>query len=162
MNEGQNNNERERHDGHRVVELVNVLSLFTRRTMLSWLPELTEAMGITGDRFMVMFELELQPDSSLKDLAGSLMVSPSAMSVMVNSMVGQGLVTRVEDAADRRRVVLRLSGQGKQALRSLEEKLAGRFQQYLATLVAQDRRDFVDATEAMLKVAGRITANTGD
>ncbi|TVQ40890.1 MAG: MarR family transcriptional regulator [Spirochaetaceae bacterium] len=147
-------------DGYRVVELVNVLSLFTRRTMLAWLPELTEALGITGDRFMVMFELDLQPDSSLKDLARSVMVSPSAMSVMINSMVEQGLATRIPDPADRRKVVLRLSDQGRTALRTLDEELAGRYQQYLDTLEADDRQEFAAAAQNMLQVVSRMLARS--
>ena len=146
--------------GRQIVELVNTLTLFTRRTMVAWLPELTEQLGITADRLMVMFELDLQPDISLKELAAFVMVSPSAMSVMINSMVEQGMVTRVPDVTDRRRVVLQLSDRGRQALRSLDEQLAQRYQQYLDTLAETDARQFTNAAEQMLAVVGRILARS--
>ena len=146
--------------GRRIVELVNTLTLFTRRTMVAWLPELTEQLGITADRLMVMFELELQPDISLKELASFVMVSPSAMSVMIDSMVKQGLVTRVPDVTDRRRVVLQLSDRGRQALRALDNQLAQRYQQYLATLKEADVEQLTEATEQMLDVVKRILARS--
>lgn len=153
-------NDTARAHGRQIVELVSTLTLFTRRTMVAWLPELTEQLGITADRLMVMFELDLQPDISLKDLAAIVLVSPSAMSVMINSLVEQGLVTRVADVTDRRRVVLQLSDRGRQSLRSLDEQLAQRYQQYLATLAEADVRQLTDTTEQMLDVVRRILARS--
>lgn len=136
--------------------LLNTLSLFARRTTLEWLPELASEMGITGERFMVMFELELQPDSNLKQLAHSMVVSPSSMSVMVNSMVEQGLVTRVHDPEDRRRVVLRLSEKGREELLKAEDRLVEKYREYLSTLSETDRRELTASGGALLAVVNRI------
>jgi DNA-binding MarR family transcriptional regulator len=145
-----------RGDAARIMDLVNTLSLFTRTTMVRWIPELVNAVDLTGERYMVLFELGLLPDTSLKDLAEPLGVSPSALSVMVQSLVERDLVTRVPDPTDRRRVVLRLSEAGEQMLSSLENELIDRFQDYLQTLEPADRSELADASRAMLGVVRRI------
>lgn len=143
-------------DAHLLMELINTLSLFTRKTMVAWLPELAERLGVSVERFMTMFELELEPDSSLKYLAERLVVSPSALSVMINSMVDQGTVARVPDTRDRRRVVLRLTDQGREELRAIEEGLTTRYVAYLEEVPEADRRDLIKHSEALLDAVNRI------
>ncbi len=150
-----------RHEAQRLMLLLNTLSLFSRRTLVSWMPELVAEMGITEERFMVMFELSLQPDSSLKDLAKSMMVSSSSLSVMINALVEQDIVTRLPDPADRRRVLLRLGPRGEDLLRRAEEHLLERFQDYLKNLPEVDRQELGSASEALLQVIDRILRRTG-
>lgn len=136
--------------------MINELSLFTRKTWVEWMPEVTTMLGLTGERFMVLFELNMQPDMSLKELSGHLMVSPPSLSVMINSMVEQGLVTRIPDPQDRRRVLLRLSGRGVEQFHRTEEEMVGRFREYLAGLPEQDQQELGQATTLMLEVMARI------
>ena len=137
-------------------DLLNTLSLFSRRTTVEWLPELVAERGITSERFMVMWELMLQPDRSLKQLAFRMGVSPSSMSVMVNSMVEAGLVARVTDSEDRRRVVLRLTQFGEAELVAGESFLIERYREFLESLPDDDRTELTSAATAMLSVVGRI------
>ena len=136
--------------------MINELSLFTRKTWLEWMPEVTTMLGLTGERFMVLFELNMQPDLSLKELSGRLMVSPPSLSVMINSMVDQGLVTRVPDARDRRRVLLRISEKGTAQFLRMEEAMEGRFRDYLGELPAEDQKQLGEATVLILDVMARI------
>ncbi len=143
-------------DARLMMDVVGTLSLFTRTTMLRWLPSLVDEVGLTGERYMMLFELGLQPDSSLKDLAESIGVSPSALSVMVQSLVERGLVTRVADPADRRRIVLRLSADGERTMARLEDGLVDRFDAYLDELDPTTRTALADASRTMLDVVQRI------
>ena len=145
-----------REEAQRMMLLLNTLSLFSRKTLVSWMPELVTDMGITEERFMVMFELSLQPDISLKDLAQSMMVSSSSLSVMINALVEQGIVTRQPDSEDRRRVLLRLGTRGKRLLRRAEDHLLQKFQEYLKSLPEDDRQELNFTAEALLQVVDRI------
>ncbi len=147
-------------EARRLMVLLDALSLFSRRTMVAWLPQLTTEIGVTSERFMVMFELSLQPDISLKDLAESLMISPSSLSVMIQSMVEQGLVTRLPDPADRRRVVLRLGPEGEAQFNKAEEYLVEKFQAYLHELPDTDRQELAGAADSLLQVVERILGRT--
>jgi DNA-binding MarR family transcriptional regulator len=139
-----------------LMELLNTLSLFTRKTMLEWLPDLVAQSAITSERFMVLYELMLEPDSSLKSLAEALMVSSSSLSVMINSMVEQGLVSRLPDPEDRRRVVLRLSEAGSRTLEEMEVQLVEKYRHFLEALEPDDREDLMAASGSMMKVVDRI------
>ena len=161
MRPATNKSETGKRDARLLMDVVSTLSLFTRTTMLRWLPPLVEAVELTGERYMVLFELGLQPDASLKELAEGLGVSPSALSVMVQSLVERELVTRVADATDRRKVVLRLSGDGERTLLRLEEELVDRFHDYLQELDPADRRDLAASSRAMLDVVNRILRRDG-
>lgn len=57
----------------------------------------------------VLHFLKRKPQSSLSDVADYVDVSRPTMSVMVERLVQRGLVHRVEDANERRRVVLTLT-----------------------------------------------------
>lgn len=140
----------------RINTMINDLSLFTRKTILDWLPVLESQMGITAERFMVMFDLNMAPDRSLKELAQTLMISPSSLSVMINSMVEQGVVTRLTDPADRRRVVLRLSEKGYELFQMADDQLVERFEVYLNQLPEKDRDDLNKASTLMLEVMERL------
>jgi len=144
------------YDAHCLMELINTLSLFTRKTMVRWLPELAEELGVTVERFITMFELDLEPDCSLKYLAERLVVSPAALSVMINSMVEQGTVARVPDARDRRRVLLRLTDQGREELEVIEHGLTDRYREYLEQIEENDRSELITHSEALLEVVTRV------
>ena len=137
-------------------QLINVLSLYTRRIMVEWLPQLESETGITEQRFMVMWELNLQPNVSLKALANTLVVSPSSLSVMITSMVEQGYVARAEDPADRRRVLLHLTEQGAKELAAAESSLEKEFAGVLQDLNPRDREALASATQDMLRVMVRV------
>lgn len=154
-NQKESNNETKA-AARRINTMINDLSLFTRKTMLDWLPVLESQMGITAERFMVMFDLNMEPDRSLKELAQSLVISPSSLSVMINSMVEQGVVTRLTDPTDRRRVVLRLSEKGYELFQMADDQLVERFEAYLTQLPEKDRDDLNKASTLMLEVMERL------
>lgn len=145
-----------REQARRLNEMINLLSLFTRRTMVEWLPKLESQMGITEQRFMVLWALNLESNISLKDLAQGLVVSPSSLSVMINAMVDQGYVTRTEDPNDRRRVLLGLTDHGAEDLAAAESYLENEFCRFIDGLDDSDRKDLTAATKDMLKVMKRI------
>lgn len=151
-----NYREPSREEAQVIIETINTLTLFTRKTLLRWMPELVSELGITGERYMVLFELALQPDMSLKGLADNLLTSPPTMSVMVNALVEQDLVTRIPDPEDRRRVLLRLSENGERELARAEAALLERYQNYLGELPREDQKRFVSSSRELLTVVRRI------
>lgn len=138
-----------RTEAEKMMELLNLLTLFSRKTLLEWLPSVTAEFGFSEERFMVLYELDLQPNSSLKDLARNLMVSSSSLSIMINALVEQELVERVTDPLDRRRVLLKLSHYGETMLGKANTYLVQCFQEYLKGLAPETRRELETAGDAM-------------
>ena len=145
-----------RQNAQYLMDLIDTLTLLTRKTLLTWMPELVSATGVTAERYMVMFELSLQPDISLKTLSDNLLTSPPTMSVMVNSLVELEMVTRITDPADRRRVVLRLSAEGEEELQRVNRELLDRYTRYLSDLSEEDQNDLGRTSQALLTVVQRI------
>ena len=139
-----------------LMELVSTLSLFTRITMNDWLPSLFTEIKLTEERYIAMYELNLQPDISLKKLSQNLMVAPSNLSVMINSMVEQGLVLRVPDPDDRRKVLLRLSEKGIETCKKADKFILDQFGVFIHKLPAEDQEELNLATEKMIKIAKKI------
>lgn len=139
-----------------LMQLISTLSLFARVTMNDWLPGVLADLQLTEERYMAMFELKLQPDMSLKQLAQCTMASPSNLSVMVNAMVEQGLVCRVPDPEDRRRVLLRLSDLGEKVFTEVEQLSLVKYQEFLERLDREDRQELAAVSSAMIGISEKI------
>ena len=67
---------------------------------------------VSQQQVSILDQLDPVQPTILGDLADHMGVTPGTMSIAVGRLVGQGYVSRVVDAADRRRVQLRLTDAG--------------------------------------------------
>src|SRR5512141_3390272 len=74
--------------------------------------------GISSAQLFALRAIDAQPGGSLRDLADRTLTSQSTASEGVARLVAQGLITRVSSAEDRRRIELRVSGDGRKILES--------------------------------------------
>lgn len=72
-------------------------------------------LGVTGPQRLVLRVVGLFPGLSAGDLAGVLHVHPSTMTGVLQRLVSQRLLSRSDDARDRRRAVLHLTRRGSRA-----------------------------------------------
>ena len=72
--------------------------------------------GPTHAQMGILFMLTCSGPQSLKEIAAHLRVTPSAATQLVNGLVKEKLLTRTEDAEDRRKIVLALTTHGQQEL----------------------------------------------
>ena len=73
---------------------------------------MTGAIGVTGPQRLALRVVGLCPGMSAGDLADVLHVHPSTLTGVLQRLRSQRLLTRVDDPADRRRAVLRLTARG--------------------------------------------------
>jgi DNA-binding MarR family transcriptional regulator len=73
----------------------------------------SEAGGLTVPVFRALRYLERHPGESLTALSDHLGVTLPAASALVDRLVGAGLVTRTPDPAERRRVAIVLTAEGR-------------------------------------------------
>jgi DNA-binding MarR family transcriptional regulator len=76
---------------------------------------MTGEIGVTGPQRLALRLVGLFPGLSAGDLAGILRVHPSTLTGVLQRLVAQRLVSRVDDPRDRRRAVLRLTRLGTRA-----------------------------------------------
>jgi len=69
-------------------------------------------LGVTGPQRLVLRVVGLSPGLSAGELAATLHVHPSTLTGVLQRLVQQRLLDRVDDPRDRRRAVLRLTRRG--------------------------------------------------
>jgi MarR family transcriptional regulator, organic hydroperoxide resistance regulator len=69
--------------------------------------------GVTGPQRLVLRILDAFPGLSAGDLARTLHVHPSTLTGILQRLEGRGLLRRLTDPADGRRVQLEITGKGK-------------------------------------------------
>lgn len=150
MNTNKKNNKDLRMEVERLNTMTNALTIFSRRTTLKWLPEILSKTGIEREQITAMFELNIQPNQSLKQLSYKMMASSSNVSVMIQSMVEDGLVCRVSDPNDRRRILLSLTEKGQKLFNEAQEHLFDKYEEYLRDLNEEEREVLNEATLSMI------------
>ncbi|WP_432541600.1 MarR family winged helix-turn-helix transcriptional regulator [Kineococcus sp. SYSU DK002] len=78
---------------------------------------------LTLDRWRCLAQVGQRPGASMSDLTEALVMAPATASRAVDALVDRGFLYRGLDPADRRRVVLRVTGEGRQVLADCEHRL---------------------------------------
>jgi DNA-binding MarR family transcriptional regulator len=82
----------------------------------------TEQLGITSRQGTLLWLIRLNPGLSLRELAAEEGISAPALSGHVDRLEKAGLIARVRDEEDRRRVGLTLTEEGERLLRRLRAR----------------------------------------
>jgi DNA-binding MarR family transcriptional regulator len=90
----------------------------------SHLDDLFRPIGMTALQYTALTVLERHPDLTSAQLARNSFVTAQTMADMVTALEGRDLVERHRDAADRRRLVLALTKDGRALLRRYRGKVA--------------------------------------
>lgn len=86
--------------------------------------EATAGHGLSLDRWRVLDLVGRQPGVAMTGLVTQLLIAPATATRTVDHLVSDGVVYRVVDPTDRRRVVLRITSRGQQLLDALGPLLA--------------------------------------
>lgn len=100
----------------------------------SRLDEILRPAGISVLQYTALTVLERHPDMSSAQLARNSFVTAQSMADMVVAMQERGLIERHRDPADRRRLVLALTPQGRKLLQRYRPKAAAVESEMLASL----------------------------
>jgi DNA-binding MarR family transcriptional regulator len=82
----------------------------------------TEPLGVTGRQVTLLWLVKRSPGLSLAELAAEEGISPPALSGHVDRLERAGLLERVRETEDRRRVGLRLTEEGAKLLRRVRAR----------------------------------------
>lgn len=112
----------------------------------------TEDLGVTSRQVTLLWLIRSRPGLSLKELADEERISAPALSGHVDRLEAAGLIERVRDEEDRRRVGLGLTDEGARVLKNVRARrtswLAGR----LKELEPDDLAAVEGALEALRKL----------
>jgi DNA-binding MarR family transcriptional regulator len=111
-------------------------------------------MGISLAQLFVLQQLSSRPAESLNELAERTATHQSSVSVVVRRLVERGLVTREAAAADRRRVQIALTNQGRAMLRDAPQTVQVQLMSGLSRMNEQQRHGLADLLETWLHASG--------
>jgi DNA-binding MarR family transcriptional regulator len=106
--------------------------------------------AMSDGRFSVLSLLSNEGAQTLGSLAEHERVTPPSMNRTINALVEAGLVTRVADASDGRKVVIDLSDAGRTLVRETRRKRDAWFSARLARLSPEERAT-LDAAAPILR-----------
>jgi DNA-binding MarR family transcriptional regulator len=112
----------------------------------------TEQLGITSRQVTLLWLIRNNPGMSLRELAAEERISAPALSGYVDRLEKAGLLARVRDENDRRRVGLALTDEGERLLR----RVRARRTTWLAERLRGLDDDELAAIEAAIEPLGKL------
>jgi DNA-binding MarR family transcriptional regulator len=112
----------------------------------------TEQLGITSRQVTLLWLIRNNPGMSLRELAAEERISAPALSGYVDRLEKAGLLARVRNENDRRRVGLALTDEGERLLR----RVRARRTTWLADRLRGLDDDELAAVEAAIEPLGRL------
>ncbi len=112
----------------------------------------TESLGVTARQVTLLWLIKTNRGLSLRELAAEERISAPALSGHVDRLERAGLIERVRDVTDRRRVGLTLTEEGARLLR----RVRARRTTWLAARLRELTPDEIAAIEAAIEPLGRL------
>ena len=106
--------------------------------------------AMSDGRLSVLFMLANEGAQTLGSLSEHERVTPPSMNRTINALVEAGLVTRVADATDGRKVAIDVTDAGRRLVKETRRRRDAWFASRLSTLSA-DERATLDAAETILR-----------
>ncbi len=100
----------------------------------------------------ILFELAQRDASEVTDLRRTVDIDPGYLSRILTRFSSDGLITRQRSAADGRRQVIALTGNGRSVVAGLDAQSAAQTRDMLAAIHDDDRRRLLDAMHVITDV----------
>jgi DNA-binding MarR family transcriptional regulator len=114
----------------------------------------TEQLGITARQTTLLWLVKRSPGLSLAELAAEEGISPPALSGHVDRLEDAGFIQRVRSTEDRRRVGLRLTGEGGRLLRRVRARRTTWLAEHLRALEPTELEAVEKAIPALQRLLG--------
>jgi MarR family transcriptional regulator, organic hydroperoxide resistance regulator len=111
------------------------------------------AMNLTRAQLKSLFFISREKETNFTKLAGTLGVTPSNITGIIDRLVKQGLVTRNPNPKDRRIILLRVTGKGEALVADLREHRIRQLLVILENMNPQDLSSLIGAYSALLEAA---------
>jgi DNA-binding MarR family transcriptional regulator len=112
------------------------------------------AQGELGDAAIsVLARLRKEGDQSLTELSDEARVTPSSMSQVVNRLAAGGYLVRRPDPVDGRRVLFRLTEEGRRVEQASTARGRAWFDAQLGAVTDEERRTLTRAAQILTRIA---------
>jgi DNA-binding MarR family transcriptional regulator len=134
-----------------VMEALSAVHRAVRREMRRARPG-----EISMQQFRTLGILAHHPGASLSLVAQHLGLTTASTSRLVDGLVREGLISRLDAPEDRRRLVLTLTDKGQDVLKATKESALGKLAQKLAQLSDAERSDVLKGIAVLRHLADML------
>jgi len=129
------------------------MDVFMHRSMRGW-GRYAKSTGLSMPQFSIMMQLHYRGACGMSKISEGYDITPAAASQLVDKLVHNGLIQRVEDPNDRRAKLLSLTDKGRDlVLQGIEERY--RWVDELSGKLTAEERDQVSAALIIMTRAAR-------
>ena len=143
-----------------------MISIFAQIMMtLHHLPILMEGyfkkMGLTKSRFLVLIQVYRKRDEglSIREIRSFHKVRSATMTGIIDTLEREGQIERVSDSTDRRKVIVRITGTGRELVQNFLPKHQEYIKQMLSKLDDKDCRNLLDLLKRLLIGVSTVIEN---
>ena len=121
-------------------------------------PQLTNRtrLGLTPGQVYMLHFIRKESQCNVSLLAEKMEVAPSAISVMLDRLENQGLVSRTRNKADRRVVIIQLTEEGKNKLNQVLEVRKKILQHCFKQMEPDHLNAFIETLEQLSSIVQRM------
>jgi DNA-binding MarR family transcriptional regulator len=115
-----------------------------------------KAAGLTPTKVSVLMDVVRRGPLRLSEVAEAEGINPTMLSRVVADLVDAGLLERTSDQGDRRAAWVKATGAGRRLSERMRRERTAAINAALADLDAEDRRQILDALEALEALADAL------
>lgn len=98
--------------------------------------------GVQSDIFVLMY-IDYHGDVLPKDISTAMEISTARVTVALNELEEEGLITREIDPGDRRRIIVKITDKGKGVALEERDTVLNRITTFLSELGEKDAKEYI-------------------
>lgn len=149
----------ELHDLGRLEDLLRLLPVFMKRLGEAFHRESGAAHRFTHAQFRVLVLASKRDAWRMSDLANRMALSPGSLTLMMDRLIEDGLISRGRSDKDRRVVTVRITEKGRAMLAERRTGLNRLAAAYIARLSPSERDELLDAVGTIVRFLEKHVTN---
>ena len=137
------------------ITIMESISTFMRLSLHDF-NRFTRSAGLSLSQMIVLLHLYYQGSNEVTHFCDIMQITPAGASLMIERMVQQGLVQRVESPGDRRVRLVELTGQGREIVLGSIEARQGWVDNLVASLSEDECERMISALGTLNDLAGKM------
>jgi DNA-binding MarR family transcriptional regulator len=136
-------------------DFLRLVPVFMKRLSHSFHDDADAVHRFTHAQFRVLVLTAQRESWRMSDLAHRMALSPGSLTLMMDRLIEDGLISRGRSEQDRRVVIVQITEKGREILAARRRGLHGVVASYIAKMPPKEREDLVQALGTVAKFLER-------
>lgn len=113
-------------------------------------------LGFTKTQLSILFALTVETPLTMSKLANYIVSSKEQATRAVAPLVRQGYLERIRDESNRKLVLVRLTSDGAEIMKSKQQELSAVMAEKISQLSKEDQKEFFQAIDTTLRILKKL------